>query len=152
MARRAGYALLIALVLACPGAARGDARGPAARSVHLDIGGEGRHARAINVNPERLTTTTGLPGRPIPNLIVGTGEALPVRAASVDKVLVENAALRPGSEREIARVLKRGGTVRLVHPSGYATRTHGLVAAAVQGRHQRRVVGGITISRIRAPR
>ena len=40
------------------------------KPIHIDIGGEGRYPRAVNVNPETLTTTTGAPGRPIPRHVL----------------------------------------------------------------------------------
>jgi hypothetical protein len=100
-------------------------------TVHLDIGGEGRYPGALNVNPFGLTSTTGTPGREIPNLVVGRGEALPIADHVADLVTVESAPIRPGAAEEIARVLRPGGEVRLLHPAGYAAETHGLVAAAL---------------------
>lgn len=102
-------------------------------TIHIDIGGEGRHARAINVNPLRTTTTTGTPGRPIPNLVVGHGERMPFADHVADLVTVENAPLRTDTIDEIARVLKPGGVVRLSHPADYAIRTgtHDAVAGAL---------------------
>jgi SAM-dependent methyltransferase len=101
--------------------------------IHFDIGGEGRYAGAINVNPQALTSTTGTPGRPIPSLVVARGERLPFADAIADLVTVENAPLRPGAADEIARVLKPGGTVRLLHPTPYAigSAAHDAVAGAL---------------------
>lgn len=101
--------------------------------VHLDIGGEGRYAGAINVNPNALTSTTGTPGRPIPNLVAGRGEQLPFANAIADMVTVESAPIRPGAAEEIARVLKPGGLVRLQHPAEYAMGAgiHDAVAGAL---------------------
>lgn len=102
--------------------------------IHLDIGGEGRHAGAINVNPQGLTTTTGVPGRPIPDLVVARGEALPFASGVADMVTVENAPIRDATLDEIARVLKPGGTVRLLHPTDYAIGqgVHDAVAGAIR--------------------
>ena len=99
--------------------------------VHLDIGGEGRYPGAFNVNPMGLTSTTGTPGRPIPNLVVGRAEALPIADHVADLVTVESAPIRPGAADEIARVLRPGGEIRLLHPAGYAAETHGIVATAL---------------------
>lgn len=99
--------------------------------MHVDIGGEGRYPGAINVNPIGSTSTTGAPGRPIPNLVMGRAEALPLASGVADLVTVENAPLRAGAADEIARVLKPGGQVRLLHPSAYAVASHGAVAAAL---------------------
>ncbi len=101
-------------------------------TIHLDIGGEGRYPGAINVNPQRLTSTTGAPGRPIPNLVVARGEQLPFADAIADLVTVENAPIRPGMAEEIARVLKPGGVARLSHPTAYAlSGAHDAVAGAL---------------------
>lgn len=100
-------------------------------ALHLDIGGEGRYRGAINVNPAPMTSTTGTPGRRIPDLVVGRGEALPVAAAVADLVTVENAPLRAGAAEEIARVLKPGGIARLLHPADYAASAHDAVAGAL---------------------
>ncbi len=101
--------------------------------VHLDIGGEGRYAGAINVNSGVVTSTTGAPGRPIPNLVAGRGEQLPFASSVADMVTVESAPLRAGAADEIARVLKPGGIVRLLHPVDYAVGAgiHDAVAGAL---------------------
>ena len=102
--------------------------------VHVDIGGEGRYPGAINVNPAMVTSTTGEPGRPIPNLVLGRAEQLPFETGVVDYVTVESAPLRAGAADEIARVLAPGGTVRLHHPAGYAIGqgVHDAVAGAMR--------------------
>ena len=101
--------------------------------VHLDFGGVGGYAGAINVNPSAVTSTTGAPGRPIPNLVAGRGEQLPFASAIADMVTVESAPIRAGAAEEIARVLKPGGTVRLLHPVEYALGAgiHDAVAGAL---------------------
>lgn len=100
-------------------------------TLHLDIGGEGRYPGALNVNPMGLTSTTGTPGRPIPNRVAGLAEALPIADEVADLVTVESAPLRPGAAEELARVLRPGGEIRLLHPAAYAAETHGAVAAAL---------------------
>lgn len=102
-------------------------------TIHIDIGGEGRYPGAINVNPYAVTSTTGEPGRPIPNLVVGRGERLPIASGIADVISVESAPLRPGAAEEIARVLKPGGLVRLLHPGDYAVGQgiHDAVAGAL---------------------
>lgn len=121
--------------------------------LHLDIGGEGRHAGAINVNPARVTSTTGGPGRPVPNLVLGRGEALPIASGVADVVTVEHAPLRPGAADEIARVLKPGGIVRLLHPADYAGVAHDAVAGALglelAARTTARVPGGSVLTTLR---
>ena len=64
-------------------------------TIHLDIGGEGRYANAINVNPNRFVTED--PARAIPNLVLGRGEQLPFANGIADLITVESAPLRPGA-------------------------------------------------------
>lgn len=66
---------------------------------------------AINVNPARFTSTTGTPGRVIPNLVMGQGEQLPLASKIADLITVENAPIRNGLADEIARVLRPGGYI-----------------------------------------
>ncbi len=88
--------------------------------VHLDIGGEGRYADAINVNPQSLTSTTGVPGQPIPQRVNAFGEKLPFANKTADAVTLESAPIKVGTANEIARVAKPGSTIRLVSPTDYA--------------------------------
>lgn len=85
------------------------------------------------MNPVTSTSTTGSPGRAIPQLLVGRGEQLPIASSVVDLVTVENAPIRNGLADEIARVLTPGGRVRLLHPASYARSAgaHDAVAAAL---------------------
>lgn len=110
----------------------------------IDIGGEGRHPAAINVNPGFTTTTTGRAGRPIPNLVQGVGEKLPFPARAADTIIVENAPLRPETIAELARVIKPGGAVRLVHPSEYAAKVHQAAVRAIGERVHQRTADGVT--------
>ena len=127
-------------------------RGASGRGrVVIDVGGEGKHPGAINLNPGRLTSTTGEPGRPIPRLVQGVGERMPLATGSADRVLVESAPLRDGAAAELARVIKPGGTIRLAHPADYARKSHGAVIRAVGGRARQRTVGGMTVTIITAP-
>jgi ubiquinone/menaquinone biosynthesis C-methylase UbiE len=81
----------------------------------LDIGGEGQHAAAWNLNPRMRRTVRGAAGQCIPRLIVGRGEAIPLRDRSVDVLIVERTPLSPATLREILRVAKPGATVILRH-------------------------------------
>ena len=107
---------------------------------HLDIGGEGRYPGAINLNPGTTTTTTGTPGQPIPNLLPGRGENMPLPGQFATFITVENAPITParqglpGTPAEIARVLEPGGQVRLFHAeSPRSTAMHQAVVQAVGG-------------------
>jgi hypothetical protein len=121
------------------------------KRVHIDIGGEGRYSDAINVNPRTLTTTTGEPGRQIPNLVQALGEKLPFKARVADLITVENTPLKAGAAEQIARVIKPGGEIRLIHPASYAESAHQRVIDAVRGRTTQQTVEGITSTIIIAP-
>jgi SAM-dependent methyltransferase len=101
-------------------------------TIHLDIGGEGRHVGALNVNP-LSTTSTGPERLPIPNLVHARGEQLPFASGIADLVTVENTPIRPGMLDEIQRVLRPGGELRLLHPVEYAlgSGVHDAVAATL---------------------
>ncbi len=124
--------------------AKGKGRIPSTGKVIIDIGGEGAHKGAINLNPNLWTTTTGTSGRPIPNLVMGVAEQLPFQSHSADTLIVESAPLRLGSATELARVIRPGGTIRLVHPSAYAASAHQGVIDAVGGAVVQTVHDGIT--------
>jgi RHS repeat-associated protein len=95
--------------------------------IHIDIGGEGHFPRAINVNPLTTTTTTGVAGRPIPNLVRAVGEHLPFADQVADIVTIESVPISPVTASEIARVVAGGGEIRLVSPAQYATTAHARV-------------------------
>jgi len=121
------------------------------RSVHVDIGGEGRYPDAINLNPIKVQTTTGTPGNPIPNLVQGTGENAPFLSNSVDKITVESAPIRPGTASEIQRMIKPGGEIRLMHPADYAVGAHQHVIDKVGGSVTQQTVDSVTTTTIKAP-
>jgi SAM-dependent methyltransferase len=81
----------------------------------LDIGGEGRHHMAWNLNPRPHKTLGPQRGRPIPRLILGRAEAIPLPDASVDHIYLERAPLTRAGLCEIARVIRPGGRVVLRH-------------------------------------
>ena len=87
--------------------------------VIIDIGGEGRYLNAINVNPQALTSTTGESGRLIPNWLPGMGNHIPLPKNSVDLIYLENAPITKKVMKEIHRVLKINGEVKLTHPREY---------------------------------
>ena len=115
--------------------------------LEVDCGGEGRHPSAVNLNP----LTVRMPnGDTIPRHVDGVCEEMPFADGSVDVLRVESTPLAPGAAAEIARVLRPGGKVILVHPDDYAATHHDAVAAAVGGvRHSHRL-GGMTITVIRS--
>ena len=121
--------------------------------VHIDIGGEGRYPNAINVNPNTTTSTTGTAGRTIPNHVPGRGERLPFGARNADGISLENAPITAQTAAEIARVIKPGGSIRLVSPSDYAAAAHKRVIDSISGCNvQQSTVNGITTTTITVPR
>src|SRR5687768_18325373 len=81
----------------------------------LDIGGEGRHAQAWNLNPSPTKTIGPDRGSPIPRHLPGRADAIPLPDACVDEVIVERTPLSRAALAEIARVVIPGGTVTLRH-------------------------------------
>ena len=101
----------------------------ATASFALDVGGEGRHARAWNLNPSRVKTIGADRGDPIPRLILGRAESIPLPARSVDLIIVERTPLRTESLYELHRIISQGGKIVLRHavpptfdPHGFAYR------------------------------
>ncbi|WP_164104479.1 methyltransferase domain-containing protein [Candidatus Laterigemmans baculatus] len=90
----------------------------------LDIGGEGRHRGAWNLNPRTRRTLGPLRGQRIPRLIQGRGEHIPLPADSVDLVIVERTPLRLRALDEIRRVTKSGGWVVLRHAPAPVAHPH----------------------------
>lgn len=81
----------------------------------LDIGGEGRHSEAWNLNPSRVRTLGPQRGLPIPNFIPGRAESIPLPNQSVDVIIMERTPLRIEALHEIRRVIRPGGTIILRH-------------------------------------
>jgi RHS repeat-associated protein len=126
--------------------------------VHLDIGGEGRYAGAINVNTQAFTSTTGTAGRAIPSLVQAAGERLPFADRSANIITLQHAPIRPGTISEIARTIRPGGEIRLVGPATpEVLAAHQRVANAVGGKvFQTRItvpsdVGGTVYTNIIVP-
>ncbi len=91
------------------------ARHPLTTIPQLDVGGEGRYADAWNLNP-RVTKTLGADaGQPIPNLIQGRAEAIPLPDASVELIVVERTPLNDRSLNEIARIATPTARIILRH-------------------------------------
>ncbi|HMC64797.1 MAG TPA: hypothetical protein VKI65_07645 [Gemmataceae bacterium] len=91
--------------------------------IHIDIGGEGKYPAAINLNPSPTTTIgIGAPvGIPIPNHVAGIGESMPFADDFAEIITVESTPIYPATAREIARVIKPGGRIRLFHPTDSST-------------------------------
>ena len=106
----------------------------------LDIGGEGRHRSAWNLNPSPIRTKGVNRGEPIPRLIVGRAEAIPLPDKSVDRLIVERTPLRIGSLNEIRRVIVPRGIVILRHAMPPNIDPHRFAIQMLTGRIKRRTV------------
>jgi hypothetical protein len=105
----------------------------------LDIGGEGRHAGAWNLNPRTRRTIGNDSGQPIPRLIRGRGESIPLRDKSVDVLIVERTPLLMATLREMLRVAKPSATAILRHAVTPLGDPHRLALQILQGKHRRRI-------------
>jgi len=81
----------------------------------LDIGGEGRHLDAWNLNPSAVRTCGPLRGEPIPRHLAGRADAIPTEDSAFDQVIVERTPLRAAAFAEIRRVAVNGATIILRH-------------------------------------
>ncbi len=106
----------------------------------LDIGGEGRHPEAWNLNPKRRKTLGHQRGEPIPRLIHGRGESIPLSDRSVDVVIVERTPLRPQTLSEVLRVASRSAQIILRHANAHQRDPHKLALQALSGAVEQRVV------------
>ncbi len=84
-------------------------------TITLDIGGEGRHPGALNLNLSRHKTLGAERGVTIPNLIVARADRLPLADRSVQRLIVERTPLSREALAEIARVVAPQGTIELAH-------------------------------------
>ena len=99
----------------------------------LDIGGEGAHPHAWNLNPSRVRTLNPHRGTPIPRLIPGRADAIPLPDHSVDQIIVERTPLRKAALAEIVRVLQRPGSVVLRHAMATDLDPHRLARTILPG-------------------
>lgn len=105
----------------------------------LDIGGEGRHRGAWNLNPRTHRTLGAGAGRPIPRLILGRGESIPLADHTVDVLIVERTPLRTATLLEMLRVAKPSATAILRHAITPLGDPHRLALEVLKGRATRRV-------------
>lgn len=106
----------------------------------LDIGGEGRHPTAWNLNPRTAKTLGPCRGEAIPNLIRGRGESIPLHDRCVDIVIVERTPLRAATLTEICRIAKPGSTIILRHAIPPWCDPHRLALRMVTGNVERGIV------------
>ena len=99
----------------------------------IDIGGEGRNPEAINININVKTSTTPPKDQNIPSLIVRLGDNAPLdfKNCSVTKVIMQGTPISNATAKEIARVIKKDGTILLENPEVYAKQAHPRVWAAL---------------------
>ncbi|MCC7335429.1 MAG: hypothetical protein IT422_10040 [Pirellulaceae bacterium] len=90
----------------------------------LDIGGEGRHETAWNLNPRSKKTIGPDKGRDILRLIHGRAERIPLPDACVLQIMMERAPLRRAAIFEMIRVIVPGGTIILRHHAGTGRNPH----------------------------
>jgi hypothetical protein len=108
----------------------------------LDIGGEGRHADAWNLNPRRYKTFGPQRGELIPRWIEGRGERIPLPDGSVEVLIVERTPLVPATLAEIARVASARARIILRHVPVHHLDPHRLALQVLKGTIKR---GTITI-------
>ncbi len=111
-----------------------------ARAVVIDIGGEGRHEEAWNVNPSALRTIGAQRGEAIPRRIAGRADALPFRDECISRVIVERTPLLRSALEEIARVIATGGTIFLRHAQPHGRDPHLLAKDVLTGEWSSRIV------------
>jgi hypothetical protein len=105
------------------------------RPLVLDIGGEGRHPAAWNLNPSPVRTIGPRRGDPIPRRLAGRADAIPLPSRSVDLVLVERTPLNREALQEIARVIVPGGQIILRHAIPTRFDPHQLAKSLLPGPH-----------------
>lgn len=112
----------------------------------LDIGGEGRHPAAWNLNPSHLRTCGPLRGQPIPRLLLARAEAIPLPDRSVSKVIVERTPLLHAALVEVLRIARADATIVLRHAMPFGWDPHRLAKEVLGGVAQQRqyLAGSLT--------
>ncbi len=108
--------------------------------VVLDIGGEGKHPQAWNLNPSRIKTIGPDAGEQIPRLICGRSDAIPFADASVSRIVVERTPLRESAIFEISRVIQPRGVIVLRHVPIPGRNRHGLAIQLLGGRFSQKTI------------
>ena len=102
----------------------------------VDIGGEGRHPEAWNVNPSSRRTCGPARGAPIPRLLRGRAEAIPLPDHVVDVIFVERTPLSRCGVEEIRRIARPGAVLILRHARPFNIDPHRMVKEVLAGRSQ----------------
>jgi hypothetical protein len=104
------------------------------RPLVVDVGGEGRHELAWNINPSRFQTIGRNKGQPIPRWLGGRADCIPLPHAVIDWLIVERTPLSKAALRELARVVAPRGRITLRHvPLPWKDR-HALAKVMLPGR------------------
>jgi len=101
----------------------------------VDIGGEGRHPEAWNVNPSPNKTFGSRRGEPIPRLIQSRAEAMPLPDQKADIIIVERAPLSRASIEQIRRIARPRAVILLRHARPFGMDPHRLAKRMLHGRH-----------------
>jgi hypothetical protein len=104
----------------------------------LDIGGEGRHPEAWNLNPRTRKTLGPHRGEPIPRLIQGRGEFIPLADRTIDVLIVERTPLRRATLSEVLRVASPSAQIILRHANAHQRDPHHLAVQVLKGAVERR--------------
>jgi hypothetical protein len=103
------------------------------RPVILDIGGEGRHPEAWNLNPRSRKTLGQQRGELIPRLIQGRGDCIPLPDRTVDVLIVERTPLRLPTLSEMLRVASPAARIILRHANAHRRDPHRLAVQVLKG-------------------
>ena len=124
---------------------------PPDKPLILDIGGEGRHPAAWNLNPSAVRTLGPDRGEPIPRHLLGRADAIPLPSGSVDEIIVERTPLSPAGLWEIRRVMVSGGILTLRHaiPPGIDPHAVAKTFFGVSGETEQVAVAGRTLQQTR---
>ena len=105
----------------------------------LDIGGEGRHTNAWNLNPRNRKTLGQQRDELIPRLIQGRGECIPLLDRTVDVLIVERTPLRPSTLSEMLRVASPSARIILRHANAHRRDPHHLAVQMLKGHVEQRM-------------
>lgn len=105
----------------------------ASRPFLVDVGGEGRHESACNINPRRYKTLGPQRGQPIPRLVMGRADSIPLPNECADAVIVERTPLSKRAIIEIARIAKSGAVIVLRHAQAFGMDPHQLAKQILNG-------------------
>lgn len=105
----------------------------AARPFVVDVGGEGRHESACNINPRQYKTIGPQRGQVIPRLLMGRADSIPLPNECADAVIVERTPLSKRAIIEIARIAKSGALIVLRHAQAFGMDPHRLAKQILNG-------------------